>query len=249
MLSVAIVVGFMESPGSPLRQAVPSAGARHAIVGLAMGLTLIALVYSPWGGRSGAHMNPAVTLAFLRLGKIGARDAAGYIGAQCVLGLAGSLLGGAAMGARFTAPPVSYAPTVPGEWGVAAAFVAELLMTFCMMSVVLLTSNTPRLARATGFIAAGLLVSFITLGAPISGASLNPARTLASAIPSGRADSLWIYLLAPVFGMLAAAELFRNLRPLPSVHCCKLNHSRLERCPFCGCDGPIDFHAHRNNPR
>ncbi len=249
MLAVAVCVGLIESHHSPLRPFLPSSLARNALTGVAMGLTLIGLVYSPWGARSGAHLNPAFTLAFLRLGKIGPADALGYIGAQFVLGLAGCVLGAAVMGALFTEPPVAYAPTVPGPWGVWPALGAEFAMTFVLMGAALFASNSPRLARVTGLIAAALLAAYITFESPVSGTSLNPARTLASAIPAGRFDGLWLYLTAPVLGMLAAAELFRNLRALPAVHCCKLNHSRTEPCVFCGCDGPIDFDAHKDDPR
>ena len=249
MLSVAVFVGLIESPDSPIRTRVPSALTRSALIGLAMGLTLIGLVYCPWGGKSGAHMNPAFTLAFLRLGKIRAADAIGYIMAQILLGLAGVYLGASVMGGLFSGPPVSFAPTLPGRWGHGAAFAAEFAMTFVLMSTVLICSNTKRLARFTGVLAAALLATFIALESPISGMSLNPARTLASAIPAGRFEGLWLYLVAPVAGMLAAAELFRNLRALPAVHCCKLNHSRRELCVFCGCDGPIEFDAHKDEPR
>ncbi|MEZ6243115.1 MAG: aquaporin [Phycisphaerales bacterium] len=249
MLSVAVFVGLIESPASPLRAHLPWPLVRNALIGLAMGLTLIALVYSPWGGRSGAHMNPAFTIAFWRLGKIGSTDAAGYIAAQLLLGLAGTYLGALLMGAWFTEPPVTYAPTLPGRWGVWVAFSAEFAMTFTLMGAVLVCSNTKRLAPYTGLAAACLLATFITFESPISGMSLNPARTLASAIPAGRFDALWIYIAGPIAGMVLAAEVFRNLRALPRVHCCKLNHARHEPCVFCGCDGPIDFDAHRDDPR
>lgn len=249
MLSVSVFVGLVESPASPLRAHLPTPLIRNAIVGLAMGLTLVGLVYSPWGGRSGAHMNPAFTLAFWRLGKIGIADAAGYIAAQLLLGLAGTYLGALLMGALFTEPPVMYAPTLPGRWGVCAALGAEFAMTFTLMGAVLVCSNTRRLAPYAGVAAACLLAAFITLESPVSGMSLNPARTLASAIPAGRFDAIWIYVVGPIAGMGLAAELFRNWRALPGVHCCKLNHARRERCEFCGCDGPIDFDAHKDDPR
>ena len=194
-------------------------------------------------------MNPAFTLAFLRLGRIGGADAAGYMVAQVLLGLSGAEVGGLLVGAAFTEPPVSFAPTLPGPWGQTVAFAAEFAMTFTLMSVVLICSNTKRFARLTGVAAAALLAVYIALESPISGMSLNPARTLASAIPAGRFEGLWLYLTAPVLGMLAAAEVFRNRRGARAVHCCKLNHSRRELCVFCGCDGPIDFDAHKDHAR
>src|SRR5690349_10854499 len=76
MVSACAVTAPLEHPASPLRHAIGSALARRAIIGAAMGATAVLLIYSPWGRRSGAHMNPAMTLCFLRLGKIRARDAA-----------------------------------------------------------------------------------------------------------------------------------------------------------------------------
>src|SRR3954469_16982921 len=84
MISALLVTALFEHPASPVRQTLPNALARRALIGLAMGLTGAAIVYSPWGRRSGAHFNPSVTLTFLRLGKITRRDAAGYIAAHFV---------------------------------------------------------------------------------------------------------------------------------------------------------------------
>ena len=81
-----------------------------------MGLTAIAIIYSPWGRRSGAHLNPAVTLAFLRLGKVAPADAAFYVLAQFAGGIAGTMLLTALFGERFTLPPIAAIATVPGSW-------------------------------------------------------------------------------------------------------------------------------------
>lgn len=248
MVSVGVFVSLIDVPDAPLRSHFPTPMMRRALLGAAMGLTAIALIYSPLGGRSGAHMNPAVTLAFLRLGRIRPLDAAGYIACQVVGGMAGAWAIGLVVGKRFTDPPAMYAATVPGEWGACAAFIAEFAMTFILMCALLITSNTKRLARFTGLLAGAMLFLYITIEAPVSGMSINPARTLASGVPAGTYEALWVYLTAPVLGMLAAAEAFSRWRALPNAHCCKLNHSRREPCIHCGCDGPIDFDAHRNDP-
>ncbi len=248
MVSVGVFSALIYSPRSPLCTMLPSNWTRGVVMGLAMGLTAVALIYSPLGGRSGAHMNPAVTIAFLWLSKIRPFDAAGYIAAQFAGGLAGTVLIGAIIGPAFTDAPVSYAPTVPGEWGAAAAAGAEFLMTFIMMIVVLVATNHKTLARYAGLFAGSLLTLYIVFEAPVSGMSINPARTLASALPSGRLDALGVYLFAPTLGMLAGAEVYRRLPGAPAPHCCKLNHDHPASCPHCGCDGPINFDAHRSQP-
>ena len=96
-----------------------------------IGLTLTLLIQSPWGKRSGAHMNPAITLAFLRLKKIHPWDAVFYIFAQAVGGIVGVLLTAAVLGSVFKDPPIHYAATVPGAAGEATAFVAESIDLFC----------------------------------------------------------------------------------------------------------------------
>jgi aquaporin Z len=242
MVSVGIFAGLIFSPASPAAGVFTSDTQRALAMGAAMGATLIALVYSPLGAFSGAHMNPAVTVAFLRLGRIRPFDAAGYIAAQIIGGLLGAVAIGAAVGPAFTGEPVRWAATTPGPFGVAAAFAAEFGMTLVLMLTVLTASNHARTARWTGLIAAALVTLYITFESPVSGMSMNPARTLASALPSGIFDAIWIYFTAPFAGMLAAAELFARLRCFPAAHCCKLNHEG--PCLHCGCDGPIRFHEH-----
>jgi len=234
MVSAGVFGTLLYAPGSPATRALPG-GARDLLMGLAMGLTALAIFYSRLGQRSGAHLNPAVTLAFLRLGKVEPRDAAAYLVAQPLGGLLGVLLVRAAFGAAFTAPPVRSVVTVPGRWGLGAAFAAELGMTFVLFSVVLRLANDRRLMRWTGAAAAALVGLFIALEAPVSGMSLNPARTLASAWPAGVWTGFPIYLVAPTLGMLAAAELFRRQRGLAAVLCAKLHHTDRHDCIFrCG---------------
>lgn len=245
MVSVGVFGTLLYSPASPVYGMIEGDFTRGALMGLAMGVTAIVLIYSPWGGLTGAHMNPAVTLAFLRLGRIRLALALGYIASQFVFGLLGVVVIGMVIGDAFTQAPVEYASTVPGRWGVVAAFGAELIMTLCLMLSLLFVSNTKRLAAYTPVFAGAMIFVYITFEAPVSGMSVNPARTLASAIPSGRYTSLWVYFTAPALGMLSAAELFARIS---RVHCCKLNHLRREVCIHCGCDGPIDFDAHTDVP-
>jgi aquaporin Z len=233
MISAGLFGTLLEAPGAPLRAAIDDPFLRRALMGVAMGATAIALIYSPWGRRSGAHFNPATTLTFFRLGKVERADALLYPAAQLAGGVLGVLLVAGALGPAFTAKPVDWVATRPGATSLAAAFGAEAAMTALLMTVVLHVSNRERIRRYTGLCAGALVALFITFEAPLSGMSLNPARTLASAIPSGDLSALWIYLLAPPLGMLAAAELY--LRFAGPVRCAKLDHDDSTPCPFrCG---------------
>ena len=236
MVSAGVFGTLIEAPASPLRAAIADPDLRRGLMGLAMGLTAVALIYSPWGTRSGAHLNPAVTLTFLRLGKIAPADAALYVFSQLAGGVLGVLLVRAALGSSFGEPPVRMVVTVPGAAGSAAAFVAEVAISFLLMAVVLVVSNHPRKMRWTGVAAGTLVALYITFEAPISGMSMNPARTLASAAPSGVWTAIWVYLTAPLVGMLLAAEVYGRVA---RVHCAKLHHTHTAPCIFrCGYADP-----------
>jgi aquaporin Z len=236
MVSAALFTALLEYPGSPIHQLIPNGHVRRVLIGVAMGLTAIALIYSPWGQQSGAHMNPATTLTFLRLGKVTPWDAAFYIAAQFVGGICGVLLSKLILGQILAHQSVSYVATVPGPAGAGVAFAAETAMACGMMLMVLYVTNTTKLAPYTGLFAGILVVLYITFEAPLSGMSMNPARTFASALPSGIWTSGWIYFSAPVLGMFFAAGLFRATND-SRLACPKLHHSFKQRCIFCGHPG------------
>jgi aquaporin Z len=235
MVSATLFTILLEHPASPLRQALPDDLTRRLLMGLAMGGTAIAIIYSPWGRRSGAHMNPSVTLTFLRLGKIAPADAFFYMAAQFAGGLLAVLLVASVARMALADPAVRYAATVPGPGGPWIAFAAEVAISFVLMLTVLGVSNSARLARFTGLAAGGLVAAWITFEAPLSGMSMNPARSVASAVPAGALGPLWIYFTAPPLGMLLAAESYRALRGTRAVACAKLHHDASFRCIFrCG---------------
>jgi aquaporin Z len=233
MVSASLFGTLLEYPQSPVHRAIANPLVRRAIMGLAMGLTAVGIIYSPWGKQSGAHINPATTLTFWRLGKVAGWDAVFYSAAQFVGGLAGVLLAAAILSDWFLLPPVAAVATVPGGLGAAAAFVAELVMTFLLMLMVLFVNNSASIARYTGLAVGLLLAAYITLEAPVSGMSLNPARTFASALPGNTWTALWIYFTAPPLGMLAAAQTYLWLRGRAAVHCAKMHHENNKRCIFC----------------
>jgi aquaporin Z len=238
MLSAAFFTLLVEHPGSPLHAALGSEFMRRAAIGLAMGLTAIALIYSPWGKRSGAHMNPAVTLTFLRLGKVARVDALFYVLAQVAGALAGVLLAIAVAGSAFTEPPISFIATRPGVAGIGVAFVAEAAISFGLMLMVLVFTNRARLAPFTGLAAGVLVAIYITIEAPLSGMSMNPARSFASAAPARQWSDLWLYFAAPLLGMLTAAEVVARTVGRGRIRCAKLQHVLDQRCIHCGYSPP-----------
>ena len=233
MISACTFGALLEHPASSVRQALPDPFVRRMLMGIAMGATAIAIVYSPWGKRSGAHVNPAVTLTFFRLGKVTPVDAGFYVGAQFVGASAGVLVSAAVLRGALAEPSVRYVATSPGADGVVAAFAAEIAMTFVLMTVVLIATNSRRLAPSTGLFCGALVALYITFEAPISGMSMNPARSLASAIPAGELGVVWIYFVAPPLGMLLAAEAYIRRRGAGAIDCAKLHHQNDERCIFC----------------
>jgi len=232
MLSACGFTVLLEHPASFARGALADDFTRRALLGIAMGLTAVALIYSPWGQRSGAHFNPAVTIAFHRLGKIRTRDAAFYVLAQLAGGIAGVQLAHLALGMLVAHPAVGFVATLPGPHGAATAFAAEVAISFVQMSTVLVVANG-RWARFTGIAAGALVATWITFEAPLSGMSMNPARTLGSAVGAGVWSGIWIYATAPLVGMLAAAELYARRRGVQQVFCAKLQHGPSTlRCIF-----------------
>ena len=177
-------------------------------------------------------MNPSTTLMFLRLGKIETWDAIFYMCFQFIGGLAGVMLSFAILGSILRHPSVNFAVTQPGSAGVPSAFIAELIISFVLALTVLSTANDIQLSRFTPYFAATLVVAYITLEVPFSGMSMNPARTLGSALPAHAFHALWIYFTAPPVGMLLAAELYLRLCSAQAVYCAKYHHNNSMRCIF-----------------
>lgn len=224
MVVASIVTVIFELPSSPVHHAIADPLLRRFLIGIAMGLTVISIVYSPLGKRSGAHINPSVTITFWRLKKIRTIDAVFYILAQVIGAILGIWVAGVLLGMAIADPSVNYIATVPSSNGEIGAFGVEFIISLGMMILILQVSNNPKLSHLTGVFCGILLAIYITIAAPFSGVSMNPARSLGSAIPAQAWHGFWIYCVAPPLGMIIASEIFQrtNKKKSRAELCCKL---------------------------
>jgi aquaporin Z len=176
-------------------------------IGLVFGLVVMALVYA-LGDVSGAHINPAVTLAFWASGQLTANRVAPYIVSQCLGALLASLL----LRAMFD-NQASMGATIPREGLVWQCFVLEIILTFILMFVILNVATGSKEKGVTAGIAiGGVIVLEATFAGPISGASMNPARSLGPAVASFNFTEFWIYLTGPSLGALLAVPAWKFVR-------------------------------------
>jgi aquaporin Z len=225
-------VALMWGSGSPVPPIANSA-LRRLVTGFLFAAGATAVVYSPLGQRSGGHINPAVTLAFWWAGKVPARDVAGYIIAQVLGALAGTVAAAVLLGDLGRS--VQYAATVPGEgWTWAEALIAEGVSTFALVFLIFVCVNKPTVAARTGILAGALVVLLVTIEAPVSGTSVNPARSLAPAMLVPIIRDQWLYIVGPVAGALLAAVAYERQWGGTSV-CAKLYHTPSYPCPFATC--------------
>jgi len=229
---VCTFVIVLQHPASPIRQMVGSALLRHAIMGLAMGTITIVILLTPLGKQSGGHFNPAITLAYYRLGKVEPWDAVLYIAAQVIGAISGTAIAGYVLGSAVHNEAVRCAVTAPGRFGATAAFLAELAISFILMLTILFATNAKTMGRYTPYFVGLLLAMYYAFESPLSGMSTNPARSFGSAFHAGYWHALWVYLIAPVLGMLLAAEAFLRARGGRGPYCAKLNHDNNTRCIF-----------------
>ena len=212
MISACFFNAMLFSEKSAWYDAVPGDIMKNVSMGLMMGFTALFIFYSPWTAPSGSQINPAVTLTFLRLDKMCRYDAMFFVIFQFIGGTAAVFIMQALMGTILTGPPVNSSITVPGQWGSGYALIAEYIIAFITMSMVLFTSYHEKLKRYTRIFSAILVCCWVIIAGPISGFGMNPARSFASALTSGIWTSFWIYLFIPFAGMFSAAEFFLFVR-------------------------------------
>jgi aquaporin Z len=246
MISACISTVLLFNPRYPALHVMPSPVFRRMLMGVAMGVTAVLIIHSPMGKRSGAHFNPAITLTFFRLRKIATWDAAFYVVAQFVGGILGVAVCALLLGRSLAERNVDYAVTVPGPYGTTAAFFAELFMSALLMAVVLWISNRPSIANYTSYAVGILITLYILFFAPVSGFSVNPARTTGSAVFADVWTAGWLYFAAPLLGMMISAEIYLRTYGTDRILCAKLHPDPKYRCPFL-CHFPN--HYHQTEPR
>jgi aquaporin Z len=184
----------------------------HAGIALTFGLVVLAMIHT-FGDVSGAHFNPAVTLAFAAAGRLAVREVPLYLVAQ----ISGATIASLLLRLLFPDDP-SLGATVPAGSAM-QSFVFELVLTLILMLVILGVSTGAKEKGITAGIAVGSVIALEAMFAgPISGASMNPARSFAPALVSGQFEHLWIYLTAPVIGALLAIPLCIGTR---ESGCCR----------------------------
>jgi aquaporin Z len=232
MLFTCIWGTLTYSDESPLRSLGLSAVSNSTLMGTAVAVTTFIIIRSPFGRRSGAHMNPSVTLTFLWLRRIHRWDAAWYVTAQFIGATAGVLAARQILGVQLSASSVQYLVTVPGRHGNGITFAGEFLLSGILMASILYSSNHRRLTRFTPTVVAVLTMCFFVLSPSRSRFSINPARTVSSAAFAGIWEGVWIYFVAPCLGMLSAGALYTKTVGLNRVYCAKVFHDTRSVCPF-----------------
>jgi len=193
-------------PGAAMVNAWTGGGLGVTGIAIAFAFVVIAMVYA-LGHVSGAHINPAVTIGFWSARRFPTREVVPYVVAQCAGAVAGALVLRAILG------PVGHMGATLPAIAISATFVVEWLLSFVLMLVIMAVATDDRVAPGFAAIAVGLTVGFCALtGGPLTGASMNPARSFGPALVGGLWRAHWVYWLAPITAMVVAARLYEWLR-------------------------------------
>ncbi len=205
------IVIALNGASMPLSSAIPSDGFRRAVTGFLFGSIGASIAFSPIGKISGAHINPAMTIAFLMERKIVWRDALGYVVAQLLGAVAGAALlavwGASARGMHYAAtiPDPAYSPWL--------AVLGEAICTYALVTLIFLVASKSAIQRFTPLVNPPLFAILVWLEAPLSGTSANPARSFGPAVVAHVGTGFWVYVVGPLLGSLLAVAIFR-LEPM-----------------------------------
>ena len=192
--------------------------------------TGILVTLSPLGRRSGAHLNPSVSFAFWRRRHMHDADLAGYVIAQLLGAILGTIVARWLWGANATV--LDLGATHPGHGiSLIGAAAIEAGLTFMLIAGTLLAVSSPTTARFTPAVAWGLVAVLVWQGGSLTGASLNPARSLAPALLAPHTSGLWVYIIGPIAGAYLAVLLYTALSGL-ETRTAKLLHDPTYPSPF-----------------
>jgi len=213
-------------PGAVVVNSYAGGAVGHVGVGLAFAFVVIAMVYA-LGHLSGAHINPAVTIAFWSAGRFPTVEVVPYVLAQCTGAAAASFA------LRFAIGPVGHLGATVPRVPTGAAFLVEWVLSFGLMLVIMAMATDDRVADGFAALAVGVTVGFCALmGGPLTGASMNPARSFGPALVADAWDRHWLYWLAPITAMMTATRTYDLLRAA--------SPPRLQATPsLVGVQGPI----------
>lgn len=209
LLSIGLsVVIFNWGQGTIIDNWIPDAGLRRLVTGFLFGTVGCLITLSPVGKISGAHINPAVSLAFWMCGKMKDHAVLGYIISQmlgAIVGCLPLLLWG------LQGTSVAYGNTVPGEAGIAAALLGEIITTACLITLLYVFVSSNTLRNYTPYTIPFLYGIMVWAEGPLSGCSTNPARSFGPAVISNIYTAYWVYWLAPVTGVLLVVGFAKGL--------------------------------------
>lgn len=232
MFFICLSASLLYGRRSPLHDLTSLLLAKSLLMGLAVAAGTYGIIRSPFGRRTGAHFNPAVTLTYFYLGKVHRWDALFYVICQFIGGILGVCAALLLLRDNLSQPPVCYAITLPGQLGSIVALIAEFSLSGLLIAVILFTSNHRVLSRFSPLAVAALTVLYYGFGAPISGFSVNPARSFSSALFASIWRGLWIYFIAPIGGMIFASAIYAKFVGKANIYCAKVFHDMRSSCPF-----------------
>ena len=189
----------------------------HLGISLSFGIAVTSMIYL-FRSVSGAHINPAVSIAFVFAGGFKSSDLFGYILAQ----ISGAILASLSLYVLFDGHK-NLGATIPAN-SVLQSFILELILSFVLMLVILFISQSPTVERYTAIAVGATVAIEAFLGGPISGASMNPARSIGPALISGHFEHLWIYIVSPCFGMILASFTWRFYSKRPKTSDANKSH-------------------------
>lgn len=216
VLGAGLLTIFLEHPDFPVMQSLFGGEAnaiwRRVPLGLMMG-AYIALVIRLFGEKSGAHVNPATTWTFFRLGKTSFSNAVFYTLAQFAGAIAAAQLLKAALGEWFAHPLINFGVTKPmPPHDSMSGFVAEFIISFVLMFAILIVTSLSSLEKYVAPASGVLIALYLIFELPYSGMSMNPARSFAASLAANEWEHLWIYFVAPPLAMLLAAEIYVRIK-------------------------------------